>query len=99
MAFFEICKQANDSKWVEQDRDPKIQYLKTIQKEKSVAVPIMNRVFDGNLMIRNFKINQGIANAIEAQLVRKNDQIRKLYLEKNGLDDGNITAKILEGVS
>lgn len=98
IAFFEICRQAKNPKLNEQDRDPKVQFFKQCIKENSVAFPIMNKIFQGNLMIRNFKINLGIARAIEAQLVRKNDQVKKLYLEKNGLDNGALTAIILDGV-
>jgi hypothetical protein len=66
MAFFEICRQAKNPKLNEQDGDPKVQFFKQCIKENSIAFPIMNKIFQGNLMIRNFKINLGVARAIEA---------------------------------
>jgi hypothetical protein len=67
-------------------------------RDKTLALPIMTKIFDGVLIIRNFKINQGLARAIYGQLIFQNNQVQKLYLENNGVD-GNQLALILEGIS
>jgi hypothetical protein len=55
-------------------------------RDNALALPIMTKIFEGVLIIRNVKINSGVAKAIQGQLKLKNDQVQKLYLEKNGVD-------------
>ena len=99
LSFFSICKQAQNSNWSEEDTDePKVKFFKECMRDKTLALPIMTKIFDGVLIIRNFKINQGLARAIYGQLIIQNNRVQKLYLENNGVD-GNQLALILEGIS
>jgi hypothetical protein len=86
LSFFSLCKQAMNSKWSGNENDPKVKFYKECLKDNTVALPIMTKIFDHVLMIKNTRLNSGLVNAICGQLLLQKDSIRKLYLENNGLD-------------
>ena len=52
------------SKWNERDEEPKIKFYKECIKNGGVALPIMTKIFDRILMIRNTKLNEALVKAI-----------------------------------
>jgi hypothetical protein len=58
-----------NSKWNENEHDPKIKFYKECLKDNTVALPIMSKIFDRMLLIKNTRLNTGLVNAICGQLL------------------------------
>lgn len=69
LSFFSMCKQAMNSKWNENEKDPKIKFFRECMKDNTVALPIMSKIFDHMLLIKNTRLNTGLVNAICGQLL------------------------------
>lgn len=61
-----------------------------------MAKPILSKIVDKALVLRDLKLNTGDAMGLRANLMSDPDLINKLYLDENGLD-GNQLAFIVEG--
>jgi Ran GTPase-activating protein (RanGAP) involved in mRNA processing and transport len=99
LTFFQLCKLAMNSKYIQtNESDPKIKFYMECIKDNAVALPIMTKIIDGQLLIRNTKLNSGLANALKGMLLLNKTLINKLYLDSNGLDGENLT-QILQGIA
>ena len=63
-----------------------------------MAKPILSKIIDKQLVLRDLKLNTGDALGLRDNLMNHQQLINKLYLDSNGLD-GNQIAHILEGFS
>ena len=93
-----MCKMAiNESKWSDPNlKNKRIQYFSACIQSKTVAKPILSKIMNKALVLRDMKLNTGDAMGLRENLMTDPDLINKLYLDENGLD-GNQLAFILEG--
>jgi len=90
---------AKDSKWTDTSiNNPRVQYYNECTKANSVAKPILSKIIEKQLVLRDLKLNTGDAMGLRDNLMNHRDLVNKLYLDENGLD-GNQLSFILEGFS
>ena len=75
-----------------------MKYLKECLKDKSIIIPLLNKIIDHALLIRDVNITTGQAKGLRANLMLNDNLIAKLYLDDNNLD-ANQLCLILDGVS
>ena len=75
-----------------------MKYLKECLKDKSIIIPLLNKIIDRALLIRDVNITTGQAKGLRANLMLNDNLISKLYLDDNNLD-ANQLCLILDGVS
>ena len=97
-AFYSLCKNALDSKWTDPNlNNPRMQYYAACTKNNSVAKPILSKIIDKALVLRDLKLNSGDAEGLRDNFMMDPELIQKLYLDHNGLEDNQLAA-ILEGL-
>ena len=90
---------AKDSKWTDTTiNNPRVKYYNECTKANSVAKPILSKIIEKQLVLRDLKLNTGDAMGLRDNLMNHRDLVNKLYLDENGLD-GNQLSFILEGFS
>ena len=77
--------------------NPRVQYYNECTKANTVAKPILSKIIDKQLVIRDILLNVGDSKGLQDNLMYNPDLINKLYLDSNGLD-GNQLANICEGL-
>jgi len=86
-AFYQICKIAKDSRFNDQNQiNPRVQYYNECTKANAVAKPILSKIIDKQLVIRDILLNVGDSKGLQDNLMYNPDLINKLYLDSNGLD-------------
>lgn len=73
-----------------------MQYFAACEKNNSVAKPILSKIIDRALVLRDIKLNAGDAEGLRENFMMDPELINKLYLDQNGLDDTQL-AIILDG--
>lgn len=98
VAFFEKAKQENRSKFQEiQDSDAKLSYFKQCLKAQVLVQPLLNRIVDHVLVLKQIVLNQGHCNAINSVLGLQPNLLHHLTLDANALK-GSQLRLILEGI-
>ena len=59
VAFFKLAKNTETPKYVEAETHPKVKYLKECLKDNSLIIPIINKIIDKELLVRDVKITTG----------------------------------------
>ena len=86
-AFYMLCKQAKDSKYTDPTlNNPRMQYYNECTKANSVAKPILSKIVDKQLVLRDIKLNTGDSMGLRDSLMNNLTLVNKLYLDNNGLD-------------
>ena len=99
LAFYQLAKKQADPKHAEsEDSDPKIRFLRECAREHALAVPILRKIQDRALLVRECKINTGQAKGLLGNFLLARDLLTRLYLDSNGLD-GPQLALILHGLT
>ena len=98
LAFFQLAKVAEASKYAEVEDHGKVRYLKECLKDKSVIVPFLNKIIENALLIRDTKITSGQAKGLQGSMMINTNLISKLYLDDNNLD-GSQLCTILNGLN
>ena len=86
MAFFQLAKKFENSKYIETETHPKVKYLKECFKDNSIIIPLLNKIVEHALLIRDTKITTGQAKGLQASMMLNTNLITKLYLDDNNLD-------------
>jgi len=76
----------------------KVKFFKECQKDNVLATPILTKIIDQTLLIRNKVLNVGFCKAINGALKMVPTLITKLTLDSNGLEDKN-TCILIEGMA
>ena len=97
-AFYQLLKMAKDSRFTDPNsHDKRVQYYNECTKANSVAKPLLSKIFNKQLVLRDIKLNSGDANGLRDNFMHHPTLINKLYLDSNGLD-GDQLAAIIEGL-
>ena len=74
LAFFQLAKAYTDPKHVEKDNvDPKIKFLRECYNNNVLAVPMLHKITNSCLLLRNNKINSGQAQGLFGNFMMTND--------------------------
>ena len=78
-----MCKRAtNESKWTDPNlKNKRVQYFAACRNSNAVAKPILSKIVDKALVLRDLKLNTGDAMGLREALMSDNDLINKLYLD------------------
>ena len=64
-AFYEFCKQAKDAKFSDPNvNNANVQFYKECEKSRDLAKPVLTKLVDGQLVIRDLKLNTGAAKGL-----------------------------------
>ena len=63
-----------------------MKYLKECFKDQSIIIPILNKVIDHALLIRDTSLTTGQAKGLQGNLMLSPNLVSKLYLDDNNLD-------------
>lgn len=63
-----------------------MKYLKECFKDQSIIIPILNKVIDHALLIRDTRITTGQAKGLQGNLMLSPNLVSQLYLDDNNLD-------------
>ena len=97
VAFFQLAKNTEAPKYIETESHPKVKYLKECLKDNSLIIPIINKIIDKFLLVKDVKITTGQAKGLQANMEMNSDLIHKLYLDDNSLDGFQLSI-ILDGL-
>ena len=65
MAFFALCKKYCDLEQTEAGQnDPRIKFFEACVKENDLVLPILSKIIDNSLTLKNYKLNMGLCRAI-----------------------------------
>ncbi|CAI2364707.1 unnamed protein product [Moneuplotes crassus] len=79
----------------------KLAQMKFIQKckeENVLAVPVINKLKEKKLILENYRMNEGLAKALEAAIEELAEYIEVIALKSNDMNDASLS-KIINGVS
>ena len=86
-----MCKVAKDSRFSDPDMsNSKIQYFNECTKANSVAKPILSKIIDKQLLLRDLKLNIGDTSGLHESMMNDPNLVTKLYLDSCGLDDNGL---------
>ena len=86
-AFFQLCKMAKDSKFTDPDlNNPLVQYYNECVKANTVAKPLLSKIVDQQLILRDLKLNTGDSRGLRDNLMHHQYLVSRLYLDSNGMD-------------
>lgn len=67
-------------------KNSRMQYYTACTKANSVAKPIMSKIIDKALVLRDLKLNSGDSMGLRDNMMTDPDLVSKIYLDQNGLD-------------
>ena len=77
---------AKDSKWTDPKLlNPRLQYYAACTKNRILARPILDKIVDNALVLRDIKLNTGYAEGLRDSFMTNPDLVSKIYLDQNGL--------------
>ena len=86
-AFFQLCKMAKDSRFTDPNlNNPLVQYYNECIKANSVAKPLLSKIVDRQLVLRDIKLNTGDCQGLRDVFMQHTNLISKLYLDSNSMD-------------
>ncbi|CAI2382226.1 unnamed protein product [Moneuplotes crassus] len=88
------------SKYTKGNVKNKLAQMKFIQKckeENVLAVPVINKLKDKKLILENYRMNEGLAKALEAAIEELAEYLEVLALKSNDMNDASL-ASIIKGV-
>lgn len=78
--------------------EPMLIYHKEIHDTQEIALPLINKVIDGKLVLQGYTLDSGHFEALAAAIKEtKRPLLRDIYLENCGVDDHEL-ALLLEGI-
>ena len=76
MAFYEFCKLAKDAKYLDPSiNNVKVQFYQECDKARNLAKPILSKLLDGQLIIRDTKLNTGHAKGLQLNFMNHNNMV------------------------
>lgn len=83
-AFFQVCKMAKDSRFTDPTlNNPLVQYYNECTKANTVAKPLLSKIVDRRLVLRDMKLNTGDAMGLRDAFTHHTNLISKLFLDNN----------------
>lgn len=96
-AIFQTFKVAKDSKYTDPNcQNPRVQYFNECTKANSMAKPILSKIIDKQLLLRDLNLNAGDAKGLQESMAADENLVHKIYLDNCGLDDTRL-AQIVDG--
>jgi len=66
MAFYKLCKKYVYLKDTDSGKnDPRIKFFEACVKENELVLPILSKIIDNSLTLKNYKLNMGLCRAIQ----------------------------------
>ena len=97
-AFYKACKRYVELEQTEEGRaDPRIKFFEECMKNKALCMPIINKIVDYSLTLKNFKLSQGSCRAIAGFLELNVHGLRRLCLEHNAMKPEHLNF-VLDGL-
>lgn len=92
IAFLELLKAQHNPKYVENgDVDPKVKFMEECAKDNVLAIPILRKIQSNSLQLRDIRITDGLAKGLTGNLLMAKEIVQRLYLDNNGLSDGQLS--------
>lgn len=98
--FSELCAES-DRKDISEyggDQMGMILYFKQCQKEQKLALPILQKIFEKKLILRDYTINEGVCKAIRDALEKDPDLMQDFVVENCGIQD-HACSILMEGMN
>lgn len=98
-AFFGLLKQIDHPRHGEmEDFDTKIKFYKECTREAVLAKPLLQKVVDHCLVLKDVKLNDGLCKALNATFNMNPETVENVLFSNNGLGAKNMN-RLLEGLT
>ena len=96
--FYSIAKRKHMPQYhASQAKDDKIKYFNECLREKVLCFPLLNRVVQSTLILKNTVLSEGVCMAIKAVLKLVPNLVEAVVLDCNALN-GNSLQLLIEGL-
>ena len=69
------------------ETDPNIKFIEECAKENTFAIPILRKIQNNSLILKDIKLNTGQARGLLGNFMMTKGMVQRLYLNNNGLSD------------